>query len=369
MADEHGDDHRERDGEDQQHEVHADRAQLEPLAADREDHGSTACVRYSCSDAVAVEERVLQRLGAHRQLVQDELVARRQLADRLDGHLVDLGRVRGRTGLGEPPRLAAGGTDGRHELIDLRAPHVHPLRRVAIDEVVDRALLDQPAAADHDEILGHQRHLRQEVAADEHGLSQLREVDEDVADPADALRIEPVGRLVEDHRVWIAEHHAGQTEPLAHPERVPLDPPLGDVGQTDELQDLLDAPPRDPVRRGEPSQVVARRPAGVHVAGVEQAADLVQGLGERAVLLAVERRRTSLVPVEPEHASHRRALARPVRPEEPGDPAGHDVEAQVIDGDDLAEPLGQTSHLDHGAVSDHAQPRETTDPNRTVCFR
>ena len=39
-GDEHGDGHRERDGEDQQHEVHADRAQLEPLAADGEDHGA-----------------------------------------------------------------------------------------------------------------------------------------------------------------------------------------------------------------------------------------------------------------------------------------------------------------------------------------
>ncbi len=96
--DEHGHGHRERDGEDQQHEVHTDRAQLEPLAADREDHGCTACVRYSCSRSRRREERVLQRLGAHGQLVQDELVARRQLADRLDGHLVDLGRVGGRTG-------------------------------------------------------------------------------------------------------------------------------------------------------------------------------------------------------------------------------------------------------------------------------
>ena len=107
---------------------------------------------------------------------------------------------------------------------------------------LDRALLDQPAAADHDEILRHQRHLRQEVAADEHGAALLGEVHEDVADPADALGVEPVGRLVEDHRVRVAEHHAGEPEPLAHPERVTLHPALGDVGETDELQHLLDPP-------------------------------------------------------------------------------------------------------------------------------
>ena len=46
------------------------------------------------------------------------------------------------------------------------------------------------------------------------------EVDEHVADPADALGVEAVGRLVEDDRVRVAEQHAGQAEPLAHAERV-----------------------------------------------------------------------------------------------------------------------------------------------------
>ena len=217
---------------------------------------------------------------------------------------------------------------------------------------------------------GHQRHLRQQVAADEHGRALLGEVDEDVADPADALRVEPVGRLVEDHRVRIAEHHAGEAEPLAHAERVALDPALGDVGQPDELQHLLDAPARDPVRRGEPAQVVARRPAGVHVAGVEQAADLVQRLGAARRTAG---RRTSPSPARTGRARACSASSCSCRtrsgPRNPVTRPGHDVEAEVVDGDDLAEPLGQPSHLDHGGVSDHARTPRNNRPQPNCLLR
>ena len=40
-----------------------------------------------------------------------------------------------------------------------RALHPHPAVAVARDELVDRALLDQLALADDDQLVGHQRHL------------------------------------------------------------------------------------------------------------------------------------------------------------------------------------------------------------------
>ena len=58
-------------------------------------------------------------------------------------------------------------------------------------------------------------------------------------------------------------------------------------------------------------------------------------------------RRPALEAVEPEHASHRGALARAVGAEEPGHPARVDVEAEVVDGDGVAEPLGDVADLDH----------------------
>ena len=62
---------------------------------------------------------------------------------------------------------------GPAQLLGERAPAAGVRTRthrvgVAVDELADRALLDQPAPADDDEVVGHQRHLRQQVAADEH---------------------------------------------------------------------------------------------------------------------------------------------------------------------------------------------------------
>ena len=103
----------------------------------------------------------------------------------------------------------------------------------------------------------------------------------------------------------------------------------------------------DAVARGDPAQVVAAAAARMDVSGVEQRTDLEQRLVQLAVALAVERGGASLEPVETEHAAHRGALARPVRPEEAGDPAGVHVEAQVVDRDLLAEAFGDVSDLDH----------------------
>jgi hypothetical protein len=45
--------------------------------------------------------------------------------------------------------------------------------------------------------------------------------------------------------------------------------------------------------------------------------------------------------VEAEEHSHCRRLAGTVRPQEAGDPAGQDVEGEVIDGPHASVPLGQ----------------------------
>ena len=192
----------------------------------------------------------------------------------------------------------------------------HPAGGVTIDELFDRALLDQPTATDHHQLVGHQRHLRQQMAADEHRLALSGQVGQDVADPADALGVEPVAGLVEDHGVRIAEQHAGDPEPLSHAERVRLHLAVGDLAQTDHADALVDPGLGDAVRRGEPPQVVPAAASRVHVARVEQRADLEQRPLDVGVRLAGKRRGAGLSPIEPDHAPHRRALPRTVRTEE-----------------------------------------------------
>ena len=81
------------------------------------------------------------------------------------------------------------------------------------------------------------------------------------AQPADALRIEAVGRLVEDQDARVAEQRRGEPEPLAHAERVLARAPVGGVRELDERQDLVDARTRQPGHGGQRAQVVAARAA------------------------------------------------------------------------------------------------------------
>ena len=214
-------------------------------------------------------------------------------------------------------------------------------------KLVDGTLLDEPPTSDDDEVVGHQRDLGEEVAADEDRLAVAGKGDEHVADPAHAFGVEAVGRLVEDQRVGIAEQHAGEPEALAHAERVAAHLAPGDRCHADDVEHGVDTRVGDAVARRHPAQVVAPGTGGMDVAGVEQGTDLEHRPVEVAVLLAVEAGRAALEAVEAEHAPHRRALSRPVGAEKAGHPPGVDVEAEVVDGDGAAEALGDLADLDH----------------------
>ena len=75
----------------------------------------------------------------------------------------------------------------------------------------------------------------------------------------------------------LAYHHA---EALAHAEREFASPTVGSLGETDDLEDLVDPVAGDPVRVGEPVQVVACPPPGMSCIRIEQRTDLVQGEAE-----------------------------------------------------------------------------------------
>ncbi len=101
-------------------------------------------------------------------------------------------------------------------------------------------------------------------------------MNEHIADPANALRIETVGWFVEHDGVRVAEQHPRQAKSLTHAQRVRADPPAADRLETDEVEDLVDSRSRYSVRRGQPSQMVAAAATRMHVSGIEQRTDLVQ---------------------------------------------------------------------------------------------
>ena len=88
------------------------------------------------------------------------------------------------------------------------------------------------------------------MARHQHGPPLLRQVTEEVADPTDALGIEAVDRLVEQQHAGVTEQSGGDAQPLGHPEREFPDPPPGDGGEPDLVEDLVDPTDRDVVGEG-----------------------------------------------------------------------------------------------------------------------
>ncbi len=98
------------------------------------------------------------------------------------------------------------------------------------------------------------------------------QLQQQLADLRDALRVQAVRRLVQDQQLRTAEQRAGQPEPLPHAQRVGPDRSLADTGQADLLEDLVDpVPPGAPRRRrdrtrpatpGSPGRTGARSAAG-----------------------------------------------------------------------------------------------------------
>ena len=84
------------------------------------------------------------------------------------------------------------------------------------------------AAAEHDEVVGGQRHLAHQVRGEEHGAALGGQAAHEVADPQHALGVEAVDRLVEDERGRVAEQRGGDAEALAHAEREAADALAGD---------------------------------------------------------------------------------------------------------------------------------------------
>src|SRR6266536_1082999 len=137
-------------------------------------------------DAVArqLHECLLQRGELRGQFVQDEALTRRQLADPGCRQSTD-GQRLAVVGLDQ----AALGGDQLREPGRVRRLHQHRPLGAAGDELVGGTVGDQPPAADHDQVLGGDRHLVHQVAGDEDGPALPGQVLHQVPDPDDPLRV------------------------------------------------------------------------------------------------------------------------------------------------------------------------------------
>ena len=121
-------------------------------------------------------------------------------------------------------------------------------------------------------------HLGQEVAGHQHGAAPRGQAAQQVTQPADPLRVQAVGRLVQDQQLRIGEQGGGQAETLAHAEREPADPAVGHAAQLDQPEDVVDPREVRLTRHGLDPQVVTGRPARMKARRLQHRAHLMQRL-------------------------------------------------------------------------------------------
>src|SRR6185437_10330909 len=158
-------------------------------------------------------ERLLQGGLDRRELVHPDLVVEGQVADL--GH-AEPGDPQGVVAVRRGHRALLG--DERGQPLRLGRAYPDGQLRVLVDEFLHRAVRDQPAAADHDQVVRGVLHLAHQVRGDEDGAALGGERLHQVPDPEDALRVQAVDRLVEHQQLGVAEQRGGDAEALAHAE-------------------------------------------------------------------------------------------------------------------------------------------------------
>ena len=153
--------------------------------------------------------------------------------------------------------------------------------------------------AEHDQPGRGLRHLAHQVRGDEYGAAFGGQRLEQQPDPPHPVRVQPVDRLVEHHRLRLAQQRRGHPQPLPHAEREPPGPRGRDLAQPGQLDHLIDPAAADPRRPRQRQQVVAGRQARVHRPGIQQDPQLRHRRGRPGVVLAVDPHRPAVRPVQP----------------------------------------------------------------------
>ena len=287
----------EHDAEDDEQLRRAQRDELAPLRAQR---GGERGHAGAVLDAVVRElhERRLEARAAPDELVDAQAVLgreiadprRRQADDRERAVAVETGARRRRARAAAERQPAAGALEQRGERDGVGRHDAHVAARRALRELGDARVGDEPAAPDDEHVVGRLLHLAHEMARHEDRAALGGEALQQRADPADALGVEAVHRLVEQQRRRVAEQRGRDAEALRHAEREAADAAVGDVGEPDLLEHLVDAAAAAArPRRASQRRCWRAERLPCDRLGVEQRADLAHRRVELAVAAAGER--------------------------------------------------------------------------------
>jgi hypothetical protein len=129
---------------------------------------------------------------------------------------------------------------------------------------------------------------------------------------------------------------------LAHPQREATHPPARRLGQANLLKHLVGPGEGQAGGGGDDLEVVAGAAAGMEAGRLQDRADLADGVGQLPIRPAVDPGRPRGRGDQPQQHAQGGGLAGPVGAQEPDHRALVDLEAQVVDGDDPSEALGES---------------------------
>ena len=174
---------------------------------------------------------------------------------------------------------------------EIGQPDEHRRRGRGREHVVDAPFEHELAAVDDRDAVAGVLDLGEQVARHEHGAALGAEAAQQLADLADAGRVEPVRRFVEHEQRRVLEQRGREAEPLLHAERVAAHFVVAAFGEADELEHRLDARRRDAVDRAEQPQVLAPRHRREQRGGLDDRTDARHHRAELARCRVAEDRR------------------------------------------------------------------------------
>lgn len=207
---------------------------------------------------------------------------------------------------------------------------------------------DESAPLQRDDPVGGARGLLRVGCGQQDRAALGRVRPQHAVQPAALAAREPLGGAVEDEGVRVGQQRAGQAEATVHAAREGAEAFLAQADESDHLQDFVGAPGRNARGGAQHAQIPTDRARRVPGEVAQQHADFARRMGD-AVQGAAPEVGDSTAPLECEHESEHRRLARSRRPEQRGDAARVGLEGDVVDGRRklLARVAGQSDGLDH----------------------
>src|ERR1035437_5137708 len=224
-------------------------------------------------------------------------------------------------------------------------------RRAFLEDIVNRAGLQNFSALDDDDAVADFRQLGKDVRTDENRLLALGQKHEKFAQFNPGARVEAGGRFIENQNVRVVNQRAAKTDALLHSLRERLEMFLADADHVREFFNRLDGlraffsaqsvGSRVKIQILVDGDVRVRRQSVWHI--TDHAACEFRFFTDGN---AVEHHVAGSRFFNRRDDPHRRGLARAVRPHETEDVAGIERERNVVHGHRLAEFLPQIFDLD-----------------------